>query len=222
MEKKMNKFIKILLISSVTCSLFSGPNEDLFRAARTGNSAGVEAAIAAGADINAVDADNNTALMIALARSYADIARLLLDRGSDVFHKNKCGETVLNRAASSGFIDIVQFILDRGANVNQATCFGYTPLMGAVVRNHADIVRLLLDRGADINYANNYEGTALTLAREWGNNEIVKMLEKYIAGEIIGDLSVHKSESKPMEIKLRKQIQKLEPITQIGKISLHL
>ena len=44
----MNKFLKILLVSSVAFSLFSGPNEDLLIAAKAGNFAVVEAAIRAG------------------------------------------------------------------------------------------------------------------------------------------------------------------------------
>src|SRR3990167_9333088 len=95
MEKKMNKFIKILLISSVTCSLFSGPKEDLFRAARTGNSAGVEAAIAAGVDINTIDGWGFTALMRAAKDGHIDTVRLLVDRGANIDYVNQIGQTAL-------------------------------------------------------------------------------------------------------------------------------
>src|SRR3990167_10679708 len=81
--EKMNKVLKILLISSVTFSLFSGPNEDLLDAAKSGNSVGVEAAIAAGADIN-TNIYGTAALIVAAINGHTDIVRLLLDKGADI------------------------------------------------------------------------------------------------------------------------------------------
>src|SRR3990167_3202934 len=114
----MNKFIKILLINSVAFSLFSGPDEDLMREAFDGNSAGIEAAIAAGADINSVDTYGYTALIFAAKNVHIDIVRLLLDRGANINAINDSENTALMHAAFNGHINTVRLLLDRGANIN--------------------------------------------------------------------------------------------------------
>src|SRR3990167_7140095 len=139
----MNKFIKILLISSVTFSLFSGPNEDLLDAAIAGDSAGVEAAIAAGANIDAVDDIGNTALIVAVIFGHIDAVRLFLDRGSDINHVADNGWTSLIWAARYGRRDILRLLLDRGANINATGSFGNTVLMVAQRMGRTGIVKIL-------------------------------------------------------------------------------
>src|SRR3990167_8118356 len=110
----MNKFLKILLISSVTFSLFSGANEDLLDAAKAGNLAKVKTAIAAGADVNAMYDDGNTALIWAAAEhGHTDIVKLLLDRGADIGAVNVNLNTALICAAANGHTDTVRLLLDR-------------------------------------------------------------------------------------------------------------
>src|SRR3990167_1684038 len=192
----MNKFFKILLISSVTFSLFSGPNEDLLAAAENGDSAGVEAAITAGADINDTDVYKPTALMGAAMEAHTDVVRLLLGRGAYI-DANVNGRVVLIEAIQKGHIDIVRLLIDRSANVNEVNFIGITALMRAVDSGHTDTVRLLLDKGANIDHVSLIGDTALSLARLEGHTEIVKILQEtleikqLVDNAIQGDSSAH-------------------------------
>jgi ankyrin repeat protein len=63
---------------------FSDQDEQLFRAARHGDSAAVERALSAGASLDhAAPVDRKTALFRAAVFGHADVVRLLLERGAD-------------------------------------------------------------------------------------------------------------------------------------------
>src|SRR5882757_2999608 len=63
---------------------FSGQDEQLFRAARHGDRAGVEHALSAGASLShQAPIDRKTALFRAAVFGHAEVVRLLLERGAD-------------------------------------------------------------------------------------------------------------------------------------------
>ena len=91
---------------------------DLIIAAKTGNDAEVSALLLAGADVNEVDTEGNTALMLAL--NYPVISALL-GAGADVNKANINGLTALIIAAANGHTAAVSaLLLKAGADVNKA------------------------------------------------------------------------------------------------------
>jgi hypothetical protein len=63
---------------------FTSQDEQLFRAARHGDRAGVEQALSAGASLShAAPVDRKTALFRAAVFGHADVVRLLVDRGAE-------------------------------------------------------------------------------------------------------------------------------------------
>jgi hypothetical protein len=63
---------------------FSDQDEQLFRAARHGDRAGIEQALSAGASLDhSAPVDRKTALFRAAVFGHADVVRLLLERGAD-------------------------------------------------------------------------------------------------------------------------------------------
>ena len=52
------------------------------------------------------------------------------------------------------------------------------PLTEAPSGGYAEVVKLLLDKGADINVKNSKGETALVIAKDRGQKEIVGMLER--------------------------------------------
>jgi hypothetical protein len=75
---------------------FSDQDEQLFRAARHGDRAGVERALAAGADVNAsAPVDRRTALFRAAVFGHAEIVRVLLKRGASADARGSDGRTAL-------------------------------------------------------------------------------------------------------------------------------
>src|SRR3990167_11322061 len=139
----MNKFIKILLISFVTFSLFSGPNSDLMKAVIHKDLDRAKAAIAAGASVNA-QIITTTILIIASNQSSIDIVRLLLDKGANVNATTEdTGNTALIYAASNGHRDIVRLLLKMGANIDHANKAGFTALNSVRRLGRTEIAKIL-------------------------------------------------------------------------------
>lgn len=75
---------------------FHEPDEHLFKAARHGDVAGIERALAEGANVNAeAPIDRKTALFRAAAFGYADAVRALLKAGADPERRGNDDRTVL-------------------------------------------------------------------------------------------------------------------------------
>lgn len=73
--------------------------------------------------------------------------------------------------------ECANLLIKAGANINAADCMGYTPLMGAALNYYVDwCVPMLLDAGADVNAVNSREETALSLAIQGWNHEVVFLL----------------------------------------------
>ncbi len=76
---------------------FSDQDEQLFRAARHGDRAGVERALSAGASLDhSAPVDGKTALFRAAIFGHADVVRLLLERGADPQARGADGRSALD------------------------------------------------------------------------------------------------------------------------------
>ena len=85
-----------------------------------------------GAEVNATNDDDWTALTIAAIDGHRDVVELLIDRGADVNATDGQGQTALMFAANKGHRDVVELLIDRGADVNVTDDQGQTALMIAV------------------------------------------------------------------------------------------
>ena len=106
------------------------------------------------------------------------IAKLLLDKGSDVNAQVGYWGTALKAATFRGHEQIVKLLINKGADVNAQGGRGLScnALQSASERGHDQIVRLLLDNGADVNAADGHFGNALGAACGSGHIEVVKLL----------------------------------------------
>ena len=129
------------------------PQQDdaLFAAIARNGPAGVEAAIGAGADLNARQGYNHTALSRAVAKDSARLAGLLLERGADQNARSESGETPLHHARLASR-EVFDRLIAACADPNSADRIGRTPLhlAGPDKRFLTDLVRLL-EAGADPN-----------------------------------------------------------------------
>lgn len=81
---------------------FSDQDERLFRAARHGDSAGVEQSLAAGARVNAASpVDGKTALFRAAIFGHVGAVRMLLDHGADTAVRGSDGLSALEVATAA-------------------------------------------------------------------------------------------------------------------------
>lgn len=128
--------------------------------------------------------DGFTALHFACYFGHSDIARLLIERGSDIDppSRNGLGVTPLQSASSGGHVHAVRLLLDAGAEIHPPHPSGFTPLHSAAANGDRPTAELLLSRGADPARPKDDGKTAIDLARELGHQEIVALLENRAAG----------------------------------------
>lgn len=115
----------------------------IYLAARDGHLDKVQALIANGADINAVNAQGRSALMSAVYVRNRRIIRQLLMEGADVNTVDALGKTALIIAATTGDLDIVQMLLDAGADVSIEDKSKNTALTIAEKRKNKKLTKLL-------------------------------------------------------------------------------
>jgi uncharacterized protein len=138
----------------------------LMRALKAGDLAETEAALAAGANPQALDAEEGLHALVWAARSgNVKLVRLLLDKGVGVDARAQDnGVTALMGAvAAPGHGEVVQLLLGRGADVQAKNVRGSTALMMA---GTLPVAKLLLDKGADANAKDDQGQTALMLAKD--------------------------------------------------------
>src|SRR5438552_12955234 len=113
-----------------------GSMTPLLYAARDGKLDVVKLLIAAGADVNEVEANGISVLLMAISNNRMDLARFLIEKGADVNHADWYGRTPLWQA-----VEVRNMDLDSSTYKNN-------------VENREEIlelVRTLLERGADPN-----------------------------------------------------------------------
>ena len=169
--------ISLCLVFTPSASAGELENQ-LISAAKSGDVAGIQAALDRGANIEATDNDGQTALMQAARWGHADAVKLLLEKGANVKSTDKNGTTALLCAAPNGSADMVKLLLEKGSDIEAKDDDGYTALMNAAIKGSADVVKLLLDNGANIEAKNRDGKTALMFAFKFGNVDVVNILLK--------------------------------------------
>ncbi len=105
-------------------------------------------AIAAGADVNALDT-----------------------------RRSRNGRRPLNWAAYYDHAEIIELLLENGANINGTNITGFTPIHHAAENNSKRSASVLLEAGADADAPNRRGKTPLDTARGKGYEDIVRLLE---------------------------------------------
>ncbi|HVW86306.1 MAG TPA: ankyrin repeat domain-containing protein, partial [Bryobacteraceae bacterium] len=150
-------------------------NTPLMYAAAYGSAEGVELLLKRGANPNAKNDFDATALLWA-ANDPAK-ARLLIAKGADVNARSKNGRTPLLVAATcDGCSETVRLLLAKGADVNAADNQGETALLLATWANDIDAIRLLLAKGAHADGADAGGSTPLINSATNCNLNAVRLL----------------------------------------------
>ena len=140
-----------------------------FQAAREGDLPTLNACLANGQAVNAVNRRGDTLLTVAAYNKQADAVKLLLKRqGVAVDARNKMGLTALVAAAFQGDDGIVKQLLAAKADPNAASPTGQTALMFAALAGRADCIKTLLAAGANVAAKDKQGNTAASLAEGQG------------------------------------------------------
>jgi ankyrin repeat protein len=147
----------------------------LMHAAAIGSTDALRLLLASGADVNAKNQFDDTALI--LAADQMEKARLLIEKGADVNAVSKLGRTPLIVAANcDGCSAIVKLLLEKGANPNAKDRGKINPLGLAALAGDTESVRLLLAKGAEPDAADGVGYTPLNNAASTCNAEVIGML----------------------------------------------
>jgi ankyrin repeat protein len=138
----------------------------------------------AGANINVLDRNGETPLVLSAMGGELDLVKLLISHGASVNTKDRQGRTALHRAVRHNFIDVVRVLLENGAEVDpQTNNYRQTPLIyaGRGMGGRGDIIQLLLSYGADKDLKDYAGWSALDRAkspRKWDECEVIQFFEE--------------------------------------------
>ena len=138
-------------------------------------------------DVNTLNSNGESPLMLAAIKGNKDIAEQLIKKGADV---NKTGWTPLHYAASSGQLAIISLLLDQHAYIDAGSPNGTTPLMMAARYGTGEAVDLLLAEGADARLKNQQGMTALEFAETGERPDAIRTLTALAAKASAGPSAV--------------------------------
>lgn len=153
--------------------------DQLQKAAHDGDLKTVEAKLKEGANVNGMDAEGRTALMLAGFNGHSEIILKLLEEGASINRRDIMGRTALLYTATGPFPEAVKILLDKGANPNVVDSEEhFSPLMHAAAEGNLDVVKILVEAGSDITLTDVDGDNAASFARQSGHLEVASLLEK--------------------------------------------
>ncbi|EAY13876.1 ankyrin repeat protein, putative [Trichomonas vaginalis G3] len=133
--------------------------------------------ISHGADVNAIDDLDKSALHTAAESNCKEIVEFLLSHGANVDAIEKTnGETPLHKVAEINNPEIAELLISHGANVNATNYGDETPLHLASNWNCEDTAKVLIDHGADVNAKAELGRTPLHCAAKYNSYETAELL----------------------------------------------
>lgn len=162
----------------------------------------IQLLIDSGANVNSRSNVRKTPLMYAASSGNVKVLEILIENGANIEAEDEIGQNVFVWALRFGKKPIAKYFINKlNVDVNQKDSTGATPLIRAILANKANMVDLLIEAGADPNIRTSKvvyiqvseyskdgfplfpktemvppESTALTFAKRYGREEIVKIL----------------------------------------------
>ena len=137
-------------------------NEQLIAAAERGDTPTVLRLLAAGANLNAQDANGRTPVLAATHQNRVDTVRALIQAGADINLRDHRKDNPFLYAGAEGRLDILKLLIAAGADTKLTNRFGGTALIPAAERGHVAVVKeLLTHTDVAVNHVNNLGWTAL-------------------------------------------------------------
>ena len=167
--------LSIVMLSSPVFAQTEDQVTDFAKAAKFDDVSTVTALIAKGVSPNTVDSRGNPMLLLAIKDKSTKVTELLInDKRTDVDLSNKYGETPLMMASIDGDLPVVKtLVLQKKAMVNH---IGWTPLHYACTKGNLEVAQFLIANGAMVDGLSPGNTTALMMAVQSGNEQLVKLL----------------------------------------------
>jgi ankyrin repeat protein len=133
-----------------------------------------------GADIEVVNEEGLTPLLIARINEKHNIVKYLISKGANVNAKSSIFyiDTPLMFYCHRNNLEMIKFLVKNGANLEAFDFYGWTAFMISVNFNNLNLAQYLLDAGADINAYDSHKLTSLMIAAidYTYNNSILEFL----------------------------------------------
>ena len=112
----------------------------------------LQAIIDHGANVNATNKHNHTALLLACDKKHVDAIKVLLQAGADPnIINNEVGTYLMHAVLAKCSEGALQALIDHGACVNVSDTQNRTALMAACFTKHVGAIHILLNAGSDTN-----------------------------------------------------------------------
>ncbi|XP_049843417.1 poly [ADP-ribose] polymerase tankyrase-1-like isoform X2 [Schistocerca gregaria] len=157
-------------------SISGEKGQRLLQAAKEGAVEELQALLKAGADVEAMDGNMETALHWAAKRGHVEVARRLLEAGAQVEARNNRKSTPLQMAAESGHAAMVRLLIASNADFNARNQYESTAMHYAAEYGHTEIVKTLLEAKAEVDTRNVKQSTALHISAWKGHTAVVRLL----------------------------------------------
>ena len=149
------------------------PDARLLAAAAVGDAGEAAAAIDAGADLEARDDHERTALLLAATFDHVAVARLLVERGADPNALDDRHDTPWLVTGVTGSVAMLEALLPARPDMTIRNRYGGVSVIPASERGHVDYVRRVVTTGIDVNHVNDLTWTALLEAVILGDGSAV-------------------------------------------------
>lgn len=136
--------------------------DGLFRAAHTGDAAGIKRLIAGGADAGARDGRGRTPAHVAAFASQDDALRALAEAGADMNALEHQAYDAVTIAAVANDPELMSLAITLGNDPGLTTSpYDGTALIAAAHLGHVEVVQRLIAAGAPLDHVNNLHWTAV-------------------------------------------------------------
>ncbi|MEU9705251.1 ankyrin repeat domain-containing protein [Streptomyces sp. NPDC047981] len=165
----------------------------LLAAADRGDTAGVRAALDAGAHVDCRDSELRTPLLLAARADRVEVAVVLVAAGADPDARDSRADTPWLVTGVTGSVPMMRVLLAAGPDLTLTNRFGGTALIPAAERGHVGYVRAVLrETDIDVDHVNRLGWTALLEAVILGDGglaheEVVELLITAGADPLLAD-----------------------------------
>lgn len=157
------------------------PDAALLRAAADGDADGVALALRAGADVEARDGNDRTALLLASTFDHVAVAQVLVAMGADPDALDDRHDTPWLVTGVTGSVAMLEALLPARPDLSIRNRFGGLSPIPAAERGHVDYLRRVVQTDVDLDHVNDLGWTALLEAVILGDGgpvhqEVVRVL----------------------------------------------
>ncbi|KAL0638686.1 B-cell lymphoma 3 protein [Maublancomyces gigas] len=136
-----------------------------------------------GADVNATNKNNNTAVMVAAGSGFLATVKILVDNGAKLNLVDRVGHTLFSYACRCRNEHVIDYLVRcDGLDINGANLGESAPVYLTVSKGYDAALEILLQRGASTDYVDDQGRSIMHIAVSNGRNQIVRALLNHGVG----------------------------------------